>query len=459
MAWETGTANNNVDLFDKLATFLSTNADLVAAGQDWEIVRNTTHPNSFTWPGRLAFSLDPSGYTPWPTIGPDPVPVNIPLTYAKARYSGTLVVPTTGTYNFSIRTVEQCEVRIDGVLVVGIYINNYSDSFINSFTMTGLAAGNHTIQIDHFNRNDGYQCLSVGWQKPGDSGFSIIPAGNYSGMTAAWGYADFTENNPAAFAAVLGDKEYVFRGKGLANQDSIYTIIRTSSDYNNDKYNARILYAIGKDSASSTDNWPGLSPYTPWMTLWNQSMKYWFIANGRRFVVIAKVSTLYADLYGGFYLPYGLPTEMPYPIVIGGNSRFNQRWSADPSNIHSFWNPPSGSDSNGSQLCLALRRTSGTHCNFASFGNYASSFPGKTYPYYANPNYRTSSDNNYGLIPIALSDSAEGGNVWGELDDVYHVSGFQNASENIITISGQDYLVVQGSSYTDINAYAAIALR
>jgi hypothetical protein len=459
MAWETGTANNNVDLFDKLATFLSTNSSLVAAGQDWEVVRNTTHPNSFPAPARLAYSRNNGGGIPaYGTVAPDAPPGQLPVTRSKARYSGTLIAPTTGNYVFSVVVVEQCEIRIDGVLVFSLYSNNGQDSFQNSFTMTGLAAGNHTIQVDVFTRGDGYMCMALGWKKPGDSAFSIIPAANYSGMTAYWGYADSNQNSATGFGLVLADKEYVFRGKGLSNQDNIYTIIRTSSDYQGDAYNARIFYSIGKSDIAPTDQWPGLSPSSPWMTLWNQSMKYWFIANGRRFIVIAKVSTLYANMYGGFYLPYGLPTEIPYPIAVGANSRYNGRWSANALDTHSFWNPASNNNDSGN-TSLVLRRTSGNYCTFASWGNYSNNYAGKTYPYYSNPGYRSSSDNNYGLIPIALLDSGEGNNVWGELDDVYHVSGFQNASENIITISGQDYLVVQGSTYTGINDYAAIALR
>ena len=433
--------------------------------QQWTVERNSAYPNPFPWPGRLAYSQDSSGYVPasgYGTTGPDAPPANVPRTYAKMRYSGTLVVPTTGDYQFSVIAVEQCEVRIDGVLVFGVYANNVSNTFLSSFTMTGLAAGNHTIQVDHFNRTDGWTMMSLGWKKPGDSAFSIIPSGNYSGMTCSWGYADFNETTSTGFQAVMADKEYAFKGPGLSQADTIYAVLRTSSDYTGDKYNVKAMFTIGEQSGQPTDNWPGALTYRPHMTLWNQSMKYWFIANGRRFIVIAKVSTIYANMYGGFYLPYGLPTEIPYPICIGANARYNTRWSASATDTHSFWNQI-GNDSNGNYSSMILRRPSSTLCTFQTsvYGatDYRSNYSGRTFPYYNNPGYRTSSDNNYGLIPIALYDGAEGGNLWGELDDVYHVSGFQNASENIITINSQDYLVVQGSSYTGINDYAAIALR
>ena len=43
-------------------------------------------------------------------------------------------------------------------------------------------------------------------------------------------------------------------------------------------------------------------------------MPYWFIANGRRFIVIVRVSSVYQSAYAGFILPYHLPNTF-YPAL------------------------------------------------------------------------------------------------------------------------------------------------
>ena len=48
MAFETGTCDNYKDLLDKLRIFVTTNPELVAAEQDWEVLRWNT-PSSGEW--------------------------------------------------------------------------------------------------------------------------------------------------------------------------------------------------------------------------------------------------------------------------------------------------------------------------------------------------------------------------------------------------------------------------
>lgn len=45
MAYETGTATDYLDLLDKLRVFLTSNASLVAAGQQWQVLRWQTDNN------------------------------------------------------------------------------------------------------------------------------------------------------------------------------------------------------------------------------------------------------------------------------------------------------------------------------------------------------------------------------------------------------------------------------
>ena len=45
MAYETGTATDYRDLWKKIITFLTQNADLVSAGEEWALTRGYVNPD------------------------------------------------------------------------------------------------------------------------------------------------------------------------------------------------------------------------------------------------------------------------------------------------------------------------------------------------------------------------------------------------------------------------------
>lgn len=452
MAWETGTAAGHNDLLNKLLTFLSTNADLVAAKQNWSILRNSDLPHSVDGPNYFAF-CDYAGY--YTAICPYSWPANIPSRYVKIKSVGKLNVPTSGTYGISLRADDQAEFRIDGKLVAAKYSPDLSSNTFENTATIDLSAGLHDIDV-RIIAADGPNGISLGWKKPGDSAFSIIPPTNFSGVTSTYGSADYFGPSPNDFAAQMATREVCLRGPGLAQADQIYVNLRTLSSNQGDLYNILARYATGFDDTKRIDAQPGNTGKDVAMLLWNQSIKYWFIANGRRFIVIAKVSTTYASLYGGFILPYGLPSEIPYPIAVGASSAANTRWSDQTENHSSFWNPAGYSQSDVTSLYL--RRTDGGVDAFKNI-QYTGDPLSWTYPYRYRVEYRTSPGDSYALEPVVLYSSSNGGNVWGELDGAFAISGFNNASENTQVVNGKTYLVVQSGYRTRANDYAAILLE
>lgn len=463
MAWTSGSATSQIDLCDKLVTFLSTNAALVAAGQEWEILRNSAFPMSIAWFGRLAFHSSSASF---PIVAPDAPPFDLPSTFVKLRVAGTLVAPTAGTYSFSLRADEQALVRINGAIVGGVYSPNFVNSFVSSFDVV-LSAGNHTLEVIYAHSSDTTYGLALGWKKPGDGAFSIIPSANYSGMTAAWGMANTTNPSQADLLALEKDKEYVLKGPGLSDSEEIFLHLETVSSVQADSYNVRLHYSVGFDPVARRQNQPGLSSSPVYLLGWNQATPYWFVGSGRRFMVVAKVSTTYANLYGGFYLPYGLPSEIPLPICAGGNGNANVRWSVQSDVVGSFWNPAC---SGASSASLVARRTDGNADLYGNIHdlNVPSTVSGRTYPYSlgtagANSTsqleMRTSPDGSYALQPVVMHSGASGSNVWGELDGIFHVSGFNNSSESIITVDSINYLVMQASYRTRASDYAALRLQ
>ncbi|HUV85085.1 MAG TPA: hypothetical protein VMV86_05200, partial [Methanosarcinales archaeon] len=113
--------------------------------------------------------------------------------------------------------------------------------------------------------------------------------------------------------------ELIMNGPGLAGTDEIYVGIQCEESVSDDYYNWKLMGCTGYSSGSTFLNQPSCTQgRLPRMLLWDQSMPYWFVGNGRRCIVVAKVSSVYECMYLGFGLPYGLPSEYPYPMVVGG---------------------------------------------------------------------------------------------------------------------------------------------
>lgn len=453
MAWETGVASNHLDLVDRLIAFLSTNSELVAAGQAWEVLRNATHPHTFGWPGRIAFN---SGTASYKAVAPDAWPNDVPSSNVMMRFTGKISLPKSGTYDFSIRASNQLEIRINGAVVAGVYAANMWNEF-TAVASVALTAGVHDVEI-HYVQLGSTAIAGLGWRKPGDTAFSIIPESAFSDMACHYGYANYANPSEADLAAAVFDREVILKGPGLAGQDEIYVGFRTSSSVQSDFYNIQWLtYATGFDPERPWYQQPGGFDSGPSALLWDQEIRYWFVASGRRFIVIAKVSTTYASLYGGLILPYGLPSEMPYPVAVGASySTQGERWSSQSERHSSFWHP--GAYSTWDASGLRLRRTDGAVEAFANI-TYSTSPNGWTYPGRYGVAYRASPSGDYALQPVTLYSSNGGGNVWGELDGVYHISGHGSASENTLSIAGKTYLVVQSAFRTTIDGYAAICLE
>jgi hypothetical protein len=67
-------------------------------------------------------------------------------------------------------------------------------------------------------------------------------------------------------------------------------------------------------------------------------------------------------------------------------------------------------------------------------------------------------DGGYLLSPVIVHFTSPSKYIFGELDGIYHVSGFSNASANVITIGSDDYLVVQNVYRNTIGDYCAVKL-
>lgn len=261
-------------------------------------------------------------------------------------------------------------------------------------------------------------------------------------------------------------KELILKAPGLAGAEEIYCGIRSYEDSNAPYHVWDLNGFIGFNQNNDFAAQPGaITGWTPKMALWNSAISYWFVANGRRAVVVAKVSTVYEAAYLGFILPYATPGQYPYPLLVGGSMTGKQGLSYSLiSTNHRHFVDPGDQNSYSSYTACMLRSVSGGWMAFQNF-YYGSQellfYDGSRFVwpmiYSGLDKIREADNGTYVLTPVVLME--KNSNIFGELDGIYHVSGFNNAAENLITVGGVDHLVVQNVYRTSVRDYWALRLE
>ena len=259
-----------------------------------------------------------------------------------------------------------------------------------------------------------------------------------------------------------------FKGKGLDGQDSIIVpmVLRqnvASNYYTLSAYPAR-AYARTKFVEQQFVGINGNNTYPACMSIWQTNMKYWFIANGRRFIIIAKVANRYVSMYCGLFLPSGTDTEYSYPLYIGGNHGTDSTpyTYESTSNQRSFFNPQSNDSSIPRSSAYLILPSGELACGDNYDGTSFSSnvtYQFGTYPYNNNHYLTKTIDGQYLLLPIDIVQTRPVMQHLGWLDGVFYVSGFENSPENIVQVAGVDYICIPAVVQNDYNNYAAIALK
>lgn len=99
------------------------------------------------------------------------------------KFEGYLYAPTTGTYTFGIDSDDAADIVVNNNLVAHFYDghgfkNSYtsgSNQVSSTISLTGGQYYQFTVRFEEASGGDG---ISVGWKKPGDSNYSLIPAAN-----------------------------------------------------------------------------------------------------------------------------------------------------------------------------------------------------------------------------------------------------------------------------------------
>lgn len=469
MAWVTGTAANHRDLLRKLVAFLTTNASLVAASQVWTInrgyvdntvdyIQNTTYEVStdFSWDVSAAMGLE-DAYAE-PTIhqfyGWVDNTTNLPNGYLGVKFD-TAKTPT--SYDLRIR---EWSGTSEGDQMVKDWDIEYSDNGITWTTAEQVRnqllwtyGETKTYTIGAYGAHTYWRLRPIA--NNGDATYVSIGRLRFKDAGGVWISRAYT---PA----------YCLKGRGLSGTEEIFLNLRLHQNIPSDWFTLAGQISTGYDASASVFNQPnGYLSYTP---LWDDAMTYWFIANGQRVIVVAKVSTVYEMSYYGKYLPYALPGQYPYPVISSGpTASVSRRWSDVTPNHRTLQAPGHGSAllAVGNQWVQIQDRydSSGDTTRSVSTAGYAHLTPVAEQVYtpytYTNQFLSKNPDGTYNLFPyVIFSLNAVGGSqVFGELDGVLWVTGNSNSSETIITVAGQDHLVVQNAFRTGDKDYCAVELK
>lgn len=266
--------------------------------------------------------------------------------------------------------------------------------------------------------------------------------------------------------------ECILRAPGLAGTDQIFVGITTFENATADYFNWRLGGFTGFNNALAFGAQPGVMQNV-FVQLWNSPIPYWFVANGRRVIMVAKVSTNYHMMYLGFLNQYASPNQYPYPLAIGGNFAMSPepaltdvawRWSNTFFTRQNFpmstrWDPGGGVIADNTST-LRLRAPNGLWkaMRCGPNGSYSDVDDSTVWPYMAgmvNLQANLGADQSP-VFPIILHDNTP--EVYGELDGVYATSGQGRASEDTLTEGADSLLMVQNVTKTARNDYCAVRL-
>lgn len=291
-----------------------------------------------------------------------------------------------------------------------------------------------------------------------------------------------------------GQPRVVLKGPGASATENIYVGLARTDTMDTDTKNIRIVGMTGfLPDAPAFNEHINVSPE---VRIWldGSPMKYWFVANGRRFIVVVNMSTVYQMAYAGFFLPYANPLAYPYPMFIGGSSNtfdgsgavtswrtqssyhaifpygpYNSSSSATVARTNAYMLSPSGEwlDVAGvdasSRINLAPRifnnnDSDGTN-RWRLYNGYFYNSPARL----GSDDIRSRITQNYGggfaLMPLTLIQTNPGIQNFGVIDGLYSSPGVGNASENIIEINSVEHLVVQNVYRTTTRDYCALRLE
>lgn len=237
----------------------------------------------------------------------------------------------------------------------------------------------------------------------------------------------------------------IMRAHGLDGLQEIFLGLRAYQDSGADYYNITAGAFTGYVGGNTFAAQPGAA--LAGVPAHNNRIDYWMTMNGQRIACAMKVGTpVYEHFYLGKFFPYSRPSQYPYPMVCGGMlvgeaaTRFSET-------THDFY--LRGDNARG------RLRTPAGWINMYCYP-WGNAFLTSLATPSATQMQARDTGNKYPLLPVELHDNSA--NLYGRLDGVFHVSGFNNAVENTLTLGGVTYVVMQSVARTGHADYYALRM-
>jgi hypothetical protein len=248
------------------------------------------------------------------------------------------------------------------------------------------------------------------------------------------------------YDTTAANRELIMQAPGLSGTEQIFIGLRTYQDSNADIYNLAVSAFTGFVAGNTFDTQPGA--LVTGVPAHNISIPYWLNVNGQRLVLAMKVGTpVYESIYLGKFLPYATPGQYPYPVITGGMlsgvplTRFSDT-------THSMPYKPNAAG-------MRLRFVDGLWKTVQTWPYDTAPLQSMFGPQTPLGSRMRDTESQYSIDPIVLSDSA---NIYGELDGVGFVTGFNNAVENTFTLGTDTWVVIQDVGRTSFGDYYAMRL-
>jgi hypothetical protein len=214
-----------------------------------------------------------------------------------------------------------------------------------------------------------------------------------------------------------------------------------------------------------------------YMPLWDGTIPYWFVADGRRVIIVAKINLQYETAYLGFLDSYFTPEQYPYPLALGGSLALGDdipdwdetdwRWSNSGHGHNAFTHSDPGLmspyfDETPEYGTMRLRELGGEWHRYEaqrSGSPFTPSVTGKNliWPWCGGLDLlEPNTDGTYTLWPVMLNSRVP--NTVGQLNGVRCVTGQGLTAESTVTLGAVDWLVVPNISNTERDQFLAIAL-
>lgn len=247
------------------------------------------------------------------------------------------------------------------------------------------------------------------------------------------------------YDTVSVNREVIMKAPGYSGTEEIFMGFQCYQNSGADYYNISCAVFTGYVSGNTFATQPGAMINS--VPAHNNRIDYWLTLTPQRIAFVLKVGTpVYEPAYVGKMFPWSSPAQYPYPVVCAATlsgspaTRFSDT-------AHQM--PYVGSVAN---------------CNLRSPGGLV--INPQCHPYNnvciagtaTGTNAANIRDTNdvYPVFPVSLMTASDG--LFGELEGIFYVSGFNNVVENTFTFEGDNYVVFQNIYRTGFTNYFAMRM-